>query len=158
MRDGLLVAGLSKMYSASQRATSTVGPLAGRVGLVVMDEAHQAVAPTYERILEFLTQSGEPTSLLGLTATPGRTWDDIEEDEKLVDFFFKKKVSLEIPGYENPVEYLIDSGYLARPNYSSLHSNAGYDLSARDLDKLQNELEIPMSVIRKLAEDEQRNL
>lgn len=156
--DGLLVAGLAKAYSASQQATSNVGPLAGRVGLVVMDEAHQAIAPTYEHILELLTQAGEPTALLGLTATPGRTWDDIDEDERLVDFFYSRKVDIQVEGYDNPIDYLVESGYVARPMFKPLFSHSGIDLTKRDRERLQQDLEIPQSLLERLAEDEQRNL
>jgi hypothetical protein len=55
--------------------------------------------------------------LLGLSATPGRTWNDPDADEQLSDFFARKKVTLKVPGYENPVKYLIDEGYLAAPQF-----------------------------------------
>jgi len=41
-------------------------------GLVVIDEAHRAAAPTYRRLLEYLDRAEHPVSLIGLTATPFR--------------------------------------------------------------------------------------
>jgi superfamily II DNA or RNA helicase len=96
--------------------------------------------------------------LLGLTATPGRTWADIDEDERLSDFFHRRKVGLEIQGYESPVDYLVDEGYLARTAFNPLYHDGGLELSSRDLDDLRDELDIPARLLSRLAEDEQRNL
>ena len=158
LHDGLLVAGLAKAYAAGQRSFRTLGALAGRVGLVVMDEAHQAVAPTYQHILDMLTQAGRPAALLGLTATPGRTWNEIDEDERLADFFFSRKVPLEVAGYDSPIEYLIAEQYLANTRFESLYYSSGAEPTDRDLRDLANDLEIPTRIIQQLAEDEQRNL
>jgi DNA repair protein RadD len=156
--DGFLVAGLSKAYAAAVRAVAEIGQIAGKVGLVVMDEAHQAVAPTYQHVLEMLTQAGRPTPLLGLTATPGRTWNDIGEDERLAEFFFQQKVPLEVPGFDSPVEYLIEEQYLAKTRFESLFYESGIELSERDVRELVEALEIPPRIVQQLAEDEQRNL
>jgi len=158
IRGGMVIAGLAKAYAACQRSTERFGLLAGRTGMVVMDEAHQATAPTYEHVLQFFTTAGTEKPLLGLTATPGRTWSDIEEDERLSDYFYRQKVGLEIPGYESPVDYLVDEGYLARTEYVSLHHDGGIELSPRDLADLRDDLDIPARLLGKLAEDEQRNL
>lgn len=158
VQDGVLVAGLPKAYAAARRAVGPIGTIAGKVGLVVMDEAHQAVAPTYQHVLDILTQAGRPTPLLGLTATPGRTWNDIGEDERLADFFFRQRVPLEVAGYESPIEYLIDEQYLARTRFESLYYESGEKLSARDLQDLVDALDIPPRIVQQLAEDEQRNL
>lgn len=156
--DGLLVAGLAKAYSAGQRSVETIGELAGRAGLVVIDEAHQAVAPAYQHVLDLLTGSGRVSPLLGLTATPGRTWNEPGEDEKLADFFYRRNVRLEVPGYDSPIEYLVDEGYLAKTEFVSLNYSGQFELSERDLSALARSLEVPDSIIDELAKHEQRNL
>ena len=156
--DGIIVAGLSKAYAAAQRSVEVIGEIAGRVQLVVMDEAHQAVAQTYEHILELLALAGEPAAILGLTATPGRTWNEIDEDERLAEFFHQRKIELEVPGYDSPVTYLTDEGYLARVNFISLNYTGTRELSERDEAELAEALEIPQGIVDSLAEDEQRNL
>lgn len=156
--DGLLIAGLAKAYSAGQRSVEVIGELAGRVRLVVIDEAHQAVAPAYQHVLDLLTGAGQVSPLLGLTATPGRSWNDVAEDERLADFFYRRSVQLEVPGYESPVEYLIEEGYLARTEFVSLNYSGEVELSDRDLTDLAESLEIPASIIETLAKHEQRNL
>ncbi|KUI25821.1 restriction endonuclease [Mycobacterium sp. IS-1742] len=158
IRDGIIVAGLSKAYSSVRKSLAEIGTIAGHVGLVVMDEAHQAVAPTYSQLLDVLTESGRPAPLLGLTATPGRTWNDIDEDERLADFFYRRKVSLEVAGYDNPIEYLVDEGYLADTEFEQLRYTSEGELSIREIEELEEALDIPQRIINALAADEQRNM
>lgn len=157
-RDGVIVAGLSKAHASARRSLADIGTIAGHVGLVVMDEAHQAVAPTYSLVLDVLTESGRPAPLLGLTATPGRTWNDIDEDERLADFFHRRKVSLEIAGYDNPIQFLVDEGYLAHTDFVQLRHTAGSELTPKEMQDLTDSLDIPQSIIASLAADTQRNL
>ena len=125
---------------------------------MIVDEAHQAIAPTYRLALDALVEKKLTTGLLGLSATPGRTWNDIDKDQELANFFQKQKVSLVIRGHENPIEYLIAKEYMARPEFSSLFYNSGLELSQRDLLDIENGLDIPARLLERLAMDEQRNL
>ena len=127
VRDGFLVAGLAKTYERAKRDGQFLARLADRTVLVVVDEAHQAIADTYRVLLEYLVNRNDQIALLGLTATPGRSWNDPSLDEKLSGFFCRHKVMLQVPGYRNPIDYLIDQGYLARPLFRSLRykSNGG---------------------------------
>lgn len=158
LRDGIIVAGLSKAYSSARKSLADIGAMAGRVRLVVMDEAHQAIAPTYSLLLDVLTESGRPAPLLGLTATPGRTWNDIDEDQQLADFFHRRKVSLEVAGYNNPVQFLVDEGYLADTDFVQIEYTAEGELSPREIEELRYALDIPQNIVEALAADEQRNM
>lgn len=158
VRDGFLVAGLGKMYNHALNNLAGFATLADRVSLVVIDEAHQSIAPTYELVLDMLVEKQPATGLLGLSATPGRTWNDVEEDQRLANFYRRQKVSLEVQGFTNPVEFLVAEGYLARPSFSSLFYEAGDDLSPQDLTDIENSLDIPHRLLDRLAQDEQRNL
>ena len=106
------------MVSAVRTDPDWASRLSPRVSLVVFDEAHQSIARTYRRIANELTLDFR-CALLGLTATPGRTWADIDEDGAVAEFFSGNKVSLDVPG-PNPIGYLIDNGYLARPTFRTL--------------------------------------
>ncbi|WP_022836021.1 DEAD/DEAH box helicase [Salisaeta longa] len=155
--DGFMVAGLAKMYSLAKRRLSHIGKIGQHCTLVIIDEAHQAIAETYGLVLESLLVHHRKPGLLGLTATPGRTWADIEEDEKLADFFARNKVILEIEGYDNPIDYLVDNGYLADAHFESLFVEPGLDLSPEDRRKIKEQLDLPKNVLRQLAEDQERN-
>ncbi len=158
IHDGFVVAGLAKTYRSLLSDSRSIAAFGGRCSLVVLDEAHQAIAETYRLVLDVLFGTGRQAALLGLTATPGRTWADMAEDEKLANFFARKKVMLTVPGYANPIEYLTVEQYLAKTDFRSLNYDGGNTLSDADLLSIQRELEIPARVLEKLAEDDQRNL
>lgn len=158
IRGDFIVAGLGKTYATVRRSIGQVGRLGAQTGLVVMDEAHQAVAPTYRLILDALADPFPETSLLGLSATPGRTWNDLAADKDLADFFGRRKVTLEVEGYDNPVTYMIAEGYLAQPVFRPLPVDSHVQLSAQERERLSSELEIPEEVLDRLAQTELRNL
>ena len=130
LKDGVVIGGFAKMYSYMTRNRIECLRLAQKVKLVIVDEAHQAIAPTYKALIENLTGTGPYHSLLGLTATPGRTWSDIGADAELAEFFGNRKIGVEIEGWDNPVAYLIQEGYLAKPKFSRLNYVASDELSA----------------------------
>jgi DNA repair protein RadD len=156
--DGILIAGLAKMYRLAKSATYSLGQLGSRSTLVIIDEAHQAIAETYQLVLESLLVHGRGADLLGLSATPGRTWSDMDADERLAQFFGKNKVTLRIKDYDNPIDYLVEAGYLADAHFRRLLIESGVALSDSDLDRLREGLDVPDSVLCRLAEDEQRTL
>ena len=158
IRDGVIVAGLGKMSALDNRDPATLLRLAERVSLTIIDEAHQAIAPTYTAILTALYSKRPHNALLGLTATPGRSWSDIREDCKLSDYFERRKVTLEVEGYDDPVTFLIDQKYLARLVFRTLNSDAGLKLSDADVDALSSAIEVPRQILDRLGTDTQRNL
>jgi DNA repair protein RadD len=100
---------------------SVVEGLRRSLGVLLIDEAHRAAAPSYRRILTDLLPSERPVSVAGLTATPFRMEYDKENPEKgtreLVDIF---KEIIEPTGTlgENPagrLEQLQERGILAKP-------------------------------------------
>ena len=155
--DGFVVLGLAKAYAKARTDAQLLARLSDRASIVVFDEAHQAVAPTFRFVLERLVDRHPNRALLGLSATPGRTWNDPEADAELAALFRRQKVTLNVEGYDNPVDYLIDSGYLARPTFESLQ-HQGDELSEREVAKLREHLDIPQDLLEKLAADERRNL
>lgn len=120
INDGLVVAGFQKMHAYASRDPLALLRLGMRVKLVVVDEAHQAIAPTYSALITKLSETGTHNALLGLTATPGRTWSDISTDKQLSAFFGERKVMLEVDGWDDPVSYLMSEGYLAKPAFRRL--------------------------------------
>ena len=159
IRDGIIVAGLGKMSALDSRDPTTLLRLADRVSLTIIDEAHQAIAPTYAAILTALYSKRPRNALLGLTATPGRSWSDIAEDRKLSDYFVDgRKATLKVENYEDPVTFLIDQKYLARPIFRTLNSDAGIMLSDADINKLSSAIDVPKQILNRLGADAQRTL
>jgi superfamily II DNA or RNA helicase len=158
VRSGILIAGLPKLVARGKSNPVVLTQLAVRKPFVVLDEAHQAVAPTYQLLLSVLVEGNEGSSLLGLSATPGRTWNDINADAALASVFARHKVGLRIPGFTNPVSYLMSEGYLAHVTFRRLMSNARIDLTDAERAAIEDALEIPTSVLDNLGLSEQRNL
>lgn len=161
IRGGLLVAGLQKLYQDSLTRQAEFIRLGRRSPLVIMDEAHSAIAPTYQHLLNLLTATrGMKTCILGLSATPGRAGLDLEDSRRLAEFFSWNKVTLHVHGYPNPVEYLHQQGYLARADYIPLRPppEAGVEVSAAEEQHIRDGLDLPESVIRRLETNDRRNL
>ena len=156
--DGFVVASLTKLYRASIANLSVISSLAARSSLVIIDEAHQAIAQTYRLLLDTLVTQGRNAALLGLTATPGRTWNDIDADIELARFFGQQKVTLQIEDYPNPIDYLVSEGYLAKAIYRPLFYPSSTTLSEADLRRIESELDIPHDILQRISMDEQRNL
>lgn len=158
LRDGVVIAGLSKSFSRLRSDDRHIRALSGRSPFVIMDEAHQAIAPTYRQILDLLVRPTTGAKLLGLSATPGRTWNDPDADEKLSNFFGRNKVVLKVEGYENPVQYLIDEGYLATPIFRKIEADSNLELTQSEIDKIEETFDLPSSVLDRLGRNHARNL
>lgn len=157
-RDGFVVAGLAKAYELGKRNINSLATLGDRTSLVVLDEAHVATAETYSLVLEVLATKQPGTRMLGLTATPGRTWADIDVDEELASLFNHQKVTLKIEGFASPIDYLITEGYLSHTIFRPLFHSGGYNPTATDIRAVETALDIPSNIVKALAIDEQRNL
>ena len=129
--DGMLVASFQKLHALNKRDPVGVLRLARPIRLVVVDEAHQAVAPTYGRLANLLVETGHPSALLGLTATPGRTHSDIDEDARLSDFFGRNKIMLDVGDDRDPISFLAAEGYLAQPRFRRIEYFGGHKFDTR---------------------------
>ena len=158
VRSGLLVAGLPKCWARYDKTTKFINNLARNCTLIVVDEAHSSVADTYELVIAGIMSQRSEIALVGLTATPGRTWDNVNEDKKLADFFYRQKVTLHVANYSNPLEYLVQNEYLAETKFNELFYKGGVSLSEADLARVEEASEIPIAILKRLGEDEQRNL
>ncbi|MBS8225754.1 DEAD/DEAH box helicase [Vannielia litorea] len=141
----------------SRQRDGALFALGRSAGLVVIDEAHKATADTYRHVLELLAPRGT-CKLLGLTATPGRSWLDVDADEELADFFDRKKVTLDVVGYDSPVDYLVAEGYLAKVTTEEIKYDGGADLTDAEIEQLASTGEVPRAALKRIGEDTARNL
>ena len=112
-RNTMLIGGLQMAVRSVSVDEWIEKSLHDKVGLVVFDEAHQSVAPSYRELVENIVMaSGARRSLLGLSATPGRA--DAEESRALALMYEGHKIGVGDGG--NPVHYLQSKGYLAKAN------------------------------------------
>lgn len=155
-RDGIVFAGLAKLNFYG-RKRERIWDLGDRTTMVVFDEAHQAVARTYRDVVETLITRNPKTPLLGLSATPGRTWGNPEADIAVAEMFHGNKVILDF-GTVNPIKGLMDEGYLATVEFSLMNVEPGIKLTSTDLSEIANNLDIPSHIALRLGQDTQRNL
>lgn len=158
LEDGILIGGLAKMHAWRARHGTAFLRFSARTRLVIMDEAHQAIAPTYRAVIDGLADAGQSDALVGLTATPGRTWNDVGLDEQLSDFFGGSKVALEVSGYNNPVEYLLNEGYLAKPCFKQLTYTPDSAPTSAELQKLTKLDDFSEEMLEAFAANNARNL
>ena len=154
--DGIAVCGLAKLHSYGKDRMK-LWNLGDRTSMVVFDEAHQAVANTYHDIVSTVVTRKPRTPLLGLSATPGRTWSNPEVDKAVAELFYTNKVTLEFDDV-NPVRHLTNEGYLASVDFTSLNVKPGLNLSLEDLNIISRSLDLPDVIAERLGKDDQRNL
>ncbi|EIZ9932923.1 DEAD/DEAH box helicase [Vibrio alginolyticus] len=160
---GFLVAGLQKLHSLGRNDAGALQfvyeLLRKNTSLVIFDEAHIAIAPTYKSIVDnFLNHSENNAFLVGLSATPGRVLGDddnlIEENQRLSDFFENNKVTMKIHGYPSPLDYLVEKGYLAKAEFKQLNYD---DLSLKLPGDPENARVDNSEVLKALSLNDNRN-
>lgn len=124
--------------------------------LVIVDEAHVAIAPQYTEILEQMGLTHRETSrhLVGLTATPFRS--DAELTRRLVQRFGNRRLDEGVfPG--EPIHSLQETGVLARVEHREL-IGADMKLNVDELAKIKEfNGFLPKGAEQRLAEDQARN-
>ena len=157
---GFVVLSLDYAYSLTKRAQNKFFNLARNTNFVVMDEAHMSVAKSYKQVLNILVN--KDTSLVGLTATPGRAQILDDENKKLANFYYKQKATLEVEGYKNPVHFLQDKGYLAKVKNEKLETSIDiskiFSLKERkyEANRLKQGHDLSSAFIKKLSSNEKR--
>ena len=126
---------------------------------IVADEAHKSIAKTYQDSINYITKL-EKTFLIGLTATPGRGWED-EENKKLAKYYNNELITItddDNKEINDPVRYLQKKGFLAYVITEEVKTDIVLELSNQEKDYLNKHLELPDSFLYKLGEDQNRNL
>jgi len=159
---GLIIASLQKLHSLrttiSDEEFKFIHAIRARSRLIVVDEAHKSIAPTYKATIEFLCDL-DKTKLIGLTATPGRT--NIDQIEELVEFYGNTKITLTDENFkdiEDPIEFLQENDYLSNITRKQVPTNVTIDLTPAERSSLRDFFGIPSRVLLALSKDEQRNV
>jgi len=162
MSHGFIVASLQKIHSMrttqSNEVFKAIATIKSKCRMIIIDEAHKAIAPTYKAGIEYISNINK-TKVLGLTATPGRGFDEAETQE-LVDFFGGNKITItdesgvDVP---DPIRFLQSNGYLAHINRKPVSTNVDIDLTEKERQFVATFLDVPPSVLKKLSEDAERN-
>jgi len=151
-----LVCGFQKLHSLLQKNEQSFHSIKDDVALIVVDEAHKVVAPSYDAVTKALI--GETTRVIGLTATPGRSIVDEAENRKLSKFFFEEKVTISVPDDGNVIEYLREQEILSNVVREPLLSQRTYELTNKQKSFVEKSFDFPPGFLAKLSDDDFRNL
>ena len=163
----ITVASIQKLHAIFRRADEDttreeLAELAERVGVVVIDEAHRMLAPTYGDVLGFLgvdvrSGRGSRRPLIGLTATPYRGVE--EETRRLATRFHQTLLQPTTLG-DDPVAELRDRGVLSKPVHSVIeHSGRAVvlDDDPRYAEYYERFNDFHPELLRQLGQDAGRN-
>lgn len=150
-----IVGGFPKLHALLSRQSASFGTLAPRVRLVVVDEAHKVVAPTYNAVVHALM--GLTTRVVGLTATPGRSAVNESENRELAAFFFNEIISLE-GTVDGVLEMLRKKGILSHTEYLPLKTSRMFELTAKEKQYLEEFFDLAPGVLKRMASDDVRNV
>lgn len=131
-----------------------------RPGIVVIDECHHAIAPSYSSLLRWLdVQTGgeaerenEPP-VIGLSATPWRGRDD-DESARLAARFDRRWLPADQEGL---YDELRRRQVLSALTYSPITYDRPFELSDADIRHFEQYGELPESVMEELGADPDRN-
>jgi superfamily II DNA or RNA helicase len=125
--------------------------------VVIIDEAHGALHPSYTKILEWLGRSSRERDkpLIGLTATPFRGRRDSDETERLLRRFDDNQLDEGVFGDEFPQVRLQRDRVLARAHLEIL-DGASIDLSDREIEEFKSKGWLSRDAGARLGRDEDR--
>lgn len=149
-----IIGGFQKFFSVLKGSPIQLELLSSRVKLLVVDEAHKTVAPTYKAVLHALINMD--THVVGLTATPGRTI--MEETVELASFYFSEIIYVKGNTGESIIEYLRNKQVLARTEFEELVSGQTYKLTPSQLKRIEQELDFPPGFLNMIGDDDVRNI
>jgi DNA repair protein RadD len=150
-----VIGGFQKLHRMLKGNEVPFEELRRRVHTVVVDEAHKVLAPTYVEVTRALL--GDSTRVVGLTATPGRSIANDEENRALAEFFFNSIVAIP-DGGGSVIGSLRKRGILSDATYEPLRTSTTITLTTSQIRGLAAYLDLPESVLVALAADDIRNL
>ena len=150
MRFGFVVAGYQKLLQFAEAGGDDFQRFKQSVQVVLVDEAHKALATTVKRFLD--TVKGPRTKIVGLTATPGRGQHDSVENRRLAALFDRRLIVAETLGID-PVSRLQERGILARVDRVTIESGVRFarGSAGEELD------DVPPRLLSRLAKNSVRN-
>lgn len=143
----VIIASVSSAY----RNRTHLRRVLGKKVMIVVDECHHTLAPSYQETIRFIRKYRKDAKLLGITATPVRANDD--DSVALMNLFGNNVV------YKISLSTLIKKGILADPKFERIETNEEIEpIISIDEEKLIRRYgELPESLVSKIAESASRN-
>jgi superfamily II DNA or RNA helicase len=152
-----IVGGFQKLYAALAKNTNVFDGFKNQVALIIVDEAHKAIAPSYAAIVKAIGNIN--TRVIGLTATPGRNMEDAVGNKELSDFFHNESITIAPDNPETSViEYLRNRGVLSELNIETLLPKSIITLTDKERYLIEKDFDFPTGFLAKLGTDNIRNI
>jgi len=160
--DGVVVASIQKLYETIQNdiGKEELERVAEDTAVVLIDEAHHALAPSYTDVLKtfgiiFERNALSAIPLLGLTATPYRGIA-AEENRDLARRFHSKLLIPNDLG-NDPIRVLRERGILSYVDHQILDTRCNFTLTDIEEQRFKELHRLPDSFLRRVGQDPQRN-
>ena len=150
-KNAFVIAGIQKLTNLLKKSPELVKP-----DLIIVDEAHHAIAPNWKALIEKLVGSTGAT-VIGLTATPIRGNSD--ENERLRTFFQNRILEIEAEDEEDyPITYLQKKGFLARViEKPKIRSKAKFTIPSSIMRDMSRRNDFSDEFLEELAKSHERN-
>jgi DNA repair protein RadD len=160
---GIIFANYDKLNNLVRRG------IIPKANYVVVDEAHQIIATTYNSLLRKISDFRKSTRVIGLTATPGRGLNE-QQNRELTEEFYQNIVRIELDDDEqsqygtNIIKFLEEEEQvLAKVNPIRIHTDIQYDLTDEEWEHLTSlakgdHQEYTPEFLKKIANDNTRNI
>lgn len=149
----IVIASLQKVYARLRAKSAFTDSLIGSAKVVVVDEAHRSLAPSFHQVIEQLTSGG--AALAGLSATPGRGVDQESENRRLAEVFGGRLITP--AGAGDMIARLQRRGVLAELRRKEIETGLEVTPNEHDLESVRLGFDYGTSVLRVLAADHYRN-
>jgi len=152
----VVICGFDKLYSMLKSNKSSFDRIKRNANIVVIDEAHKAIAPTYKETIKALLSKN--TKVVGLTATPGRSASIETENLELSEFFFGSIVGISNGKEDSVISLLRKRKVLAEVKYHPLITGRTYSLSNKEQYDIEKMFDFPKGFLSKIGNDDIRNI
>lgn len=149
-----LVAGFQKLYSMIKKDEKVFNSIKSRIELIVVDEAHKVVAPTYKKVIKKLT--GSKTKIFGLSATPGRS--NLDEITELTNVFFNKKIDIPTKNNISVVKKLRNERIMSKIKREPLITRLTFTLSKKEIKRVEQFFDYPEGFLKRVGSNNLRNI
>ncbi|MDB2678177.1 DEAD/DEAH box helicase family protein [Gammaproteobacteria bacterium] len=149
----------SMLKTQHDSITDLMLDLRSRLEVIFIDEAHMAMAETFEQTIDFF--SSIRTKKVGLSATPGRDGIDsgLVETRKLSAFFEDNIIDIgKVYNIDDPILYLQEKNVLSEVFHEPLDTGITFDFEGIDSKVLTDPSKnLPSHIIKEIASNSLRN-
>ena len=157
IRSSFIVCGFAKIFSIFKRKPELSSLLSKQTVLIIVDEAHQIVAPTYKKVIEMIRRDNYNAHLIGLTATPGRGDINNDDTNDLINYFAREKIEIS-SGEKGIFQYLRDKKILASIQRDPLETNIIFELTTKEKEYVRTNYDFPISFLENISSNDERNI